>query len=125
VVQYDYEKAEGNEIDLIEGQIVINIDMVDEDWWMGTNHLGESGLFPSNYVELVEEDASGAPEAPAAPATPPAPESAAREVPSASAAAGPTATALYDYEAAEDNGELMSAFPLIASKRAMANRVWK
>lgn len=28
--------------------------MVDEDWWMGTSARGETGLFPSNYVELVE-----------------------------------------------------------------------
>ncbi|KAK2682683.1 SH3 domain [Fusarium oxysporum f. sp. vasinfectum] len=53
VIQYDYEKAEDNEIDLIEGDVVTNIDMVDEDWWMGTNSRGESGLFPSNYVELA------------------------------------------------------------------------
>jgi len=99
---YDYEKAEGNEIDLVEGQYVTNIDMVDEDWWMGTNHLGETGLFPSNYVEVVEE----AEHPTAAPASQ-APEPAARSVPSAPApaAAGPTATALYDYEAAEDNGK--------------------
>ncbi|KAG6003573.1 hypothetical protein E4U21_001900 [Claviceps maximensis] len=101
IVMYDYEKAEGNEIDLVEGQYITNIDMVDEDWWMGTNHLGESGLFPSNYVEVVEAEYSAP-----APASH-SPEPAARSVPSAPApatpAAGPTATALYDYEAAEDN----------------------
>lgn len=103
IVMYDYEKAEGNEIDLVEGQYVTNIDMVDEDWWMGTNHLGETGLFPSNYVEVVEEEHS------AAAPVPQDPEPAARSVPSAPAPAapaeGPTATALYDYEAAEDNGK--------------------
>ncbi|KAK2593587.1 actin binding protein [Conoideocrella luteorostrata] len=99
VVMYDYEKAEGNEIQLVEGKTVTNIDMVDEDWWMGTNHLGESGLFPSNYVELVEEEQTQI----APVAAPSAPEPAARAVPSAPATAGPTATALYDYEAGEDN----------------------
>lgn len=103
VIMYDYEKAEGNEIDLVEGQVVINIEMVDADWWMGTNHLGESGLFPSNYVELIEEEAGATPVAAAE--APSAPSPAARGAPSAPAAAGPTATALYDYEAAEDNGE--------------------
>ncbi|KAG5929349.1 hypothetical protein E4U42_006180 [Claviceps africana] len=96
IVMYDYEKAEGNEIDLVEGQYITNIDMVDEDWWMGTNHLGESGLFPSNYVEVVEEEHSAAAAEPAARSVPEAPAAAAP-------AAGPTATALYDYEAAEDN----------------------
>ncbi|MCJ1388032.1 hypothetical protein MMC18_000876 [Xylographa bjoerkii] len=97
VVQYDYEKAEDNELELKEGEQVTNIDMVDDDWWMGENSRGETGLFPSNYVELTEGD--GIIEHAAAS------ESAA---PSAAAnisypVSGPTATALYDYEAAEDN----------------------
>lgn len=112
VIQYDYEKAEDNEIDLIEGDVVTNIDMVDEDWWMGTNSRGESGLFPSNYVELVGDDDS---EQPAAAAVPPPPPPVAEpepepetQAPAAAAAAAPaeaghTAVALYDYEAAEDN----------------------
>ncbi|KAJ6445578.1 actin binding protein [Purpureocillium lavendulum] len=107
VIQYDYDKAEDNEIDLVEGEYVTNIDMVDEDWWMGTNSRGESGLFPSNYVELVEDDSAeaAAPPPPAAvpthAAAPAAPEPASEPAPSAGA--GATATALYDYEAAEDN----------------------
>ncbi|CAI6332197.1 unnamed protein product [Periconia digitata] len=103
LVQYDYEKAEDNEIELREGEYVTNIDMVDEDWWMGTNAQGEQGLFPSNYVELVEgeEDASaGAP-----PPLPSHPTTAAEEpsAPEPTGSAGATATALYDYDAAEDN----------------------
>jgi hypothetical protein len=105
LIQYDYERAEDNELELVEGEYVTNIEMVDEDWWMGTNSKGESGLFPSNYVELVEDD-EAAPEpepqtshAPA-PAPPPAAPAAASAPPASS---GPTATALYDYEAAEDN----------------------
>ena len=54
IAQFDYEKAEENELELREGERVYNIDMVDEDWWMGENSRGEKGLFPSNYVELVE-----------------------------------------------------------------------
>lgn len=106
VVQYDYEKAEDNEIELREGEYVTNIDMVDEDWWMGTNAQGEQGLFPSNYVELVEDEeeavGGGAP-----PPLPTHPAAAEEEPPAASphpaGGAGPTATALYDYDAAEDN----------------------
>lgn len=101
LVQYDYEKAEDNELELTEGDYVTNIEMVDEDWWMGTNSKGESGLFPSNYVELVEEEEAPAPAAhvpePSAPPTAPRPAAA------SAAPAGPTATAIYDYEAAEDN----------------------
>ncbi|KAL1838661.1 hypothetical protein VTJ49DRAFT_2440 [Mycothermus thermophilus] len=106
LIQYDYEKAEDNEIDLREGEYVTNIEMVDEDWWMGTNAQGETGLFPSNYVELVEDDGDEEAAAPPPP-PPPAPvEEEPEPVPApapATAAGGPTATALFDYEAAEDN----------------------
>ena len=102
IAQYDYEKAEDNEIELVEGQYVTNIEMVDEDWWMGTNEKGESGLFPSNYVELVEDGDTSAPAA-HEPEPEPAPAPAARPAAAAAAPASPTATASYDYEAAEDN----------------------
>lgn len=102
IVQYDHEKADVDEIELVEGQYVTNIEFVDDDWWMGTNEKGESGLFPSNYVELVEDGEGDA--APAAHEPEPAPAPAARPAAAAAAApAGPTATAIYDCEAAEDN----------------------
>ena len=96
LVQYDYEKAEDNELELKEGELVTNIEMVDDNWWMGQNPHGETGLFPSNYVELLEDDghASG----PVAQASEPE-----QDTEPADMAQGATATALYDYEAAEDN----------------------
>lgn len=103
VIQYDYEKAEDNEIDLVEGEYVTNIEMVDDDWWMGTNSKGESGLFPSNYVELVEDEGEAAPASHSAPAPVAAPTSQPEPEPEP-ASGGATATALFDYEAAEDNG---------------------
>jgi hypothetical protein len=111
LIQYDYEKAEDNEIELREGEYVTNIEMVDEDWWMGQNSQGETGLFPSNYVELVEgEGDEGVDDADERSAPPPLPShpGAAEEEPPAgppqpAGASGPTATALYDYDAAEDN----------------------
>ncbi|PYI07440.1 actin binding protein [Aspergillus sclerotiicarbonarius CBS 121057] len=111
IVQYDYEKAEDNEIELREGEYVTNIEMVDQDWWLGSNAQGDRGLFPSNYVEVVANDQqtqdvsddqddkvetnspvpiTRVPESPV-PAPTPAPVNES------------TATALYDYEAAEDN----------------------
>jgi hypothetical protein len=92
VVQYDYEKAEDNELELIEGETIMDIDLLDPDWYAGTNSKGERGLFPANYVELLEEEE-------------PAPTQPARhtEAPPPSTKAKPTATAIYDYEAAEDN----------------------
>ncbi|KAB8356637.1 hypothetical protein FH972_024214 [Carpinus fangiana] len=91
--EYDYQKAEDNEIAMAEGELITNIDMVDEDWWMGTNSQGESGLFPMNYVTLLEDDSAGAAGAGHVQEAEPEPE----------ASAGPTATAEYDYEAAEEN----------------------
>jgi hypothetical protein len=106
VIQYDYEKAEDNEVELHEGEYVTDIDMVDDDWWMGTNPQGERGLFPANYVELVEDGndagAVAAPPLPTHPSAPQEPEPAATP-PQPARGSGPTATALYDYEAAEDN----------------------
>ncbi|KAI9894229.1 MAG: hypothetical protein M1814_004083 [Vezdaea aestivalis] len=101
LVQYDYEKAEDNEIDLVEGEYVHDIDMVDTDWWQVTNERGQSGLVPANYLELLPEEAPSASishpiQVPTPEATPPPPAAPA-------ASSGKTATAIYDYEAAEDN----------------------
>ncbi|PSR77673.1 hypothetical protein BD289DRAFT_445114 [Coniella lustricola] len=103
VIEYDYEKAEDNEIELKEGEYVTNIEMVDDDWWMGTNSQGESGLFPSNYVTLVED--GGADDADAGHTAAPSPPPAAVHEPEPEPAAGggAVATALFDYEPAEDN----------------------
>lgn len=107
LVQFDYEKAEDNEIELTEGEHVTNIDMVDEDWWMGQNSRGEVGLFPSNYVELVADDDHGAAGASTHTSAPVQDHSSQPEptkhMGNPEADQGRTATALYDYDAAEDN----------------------
>ncbi|PHH49761.1 Drebrin-like protein [Ceratocystis fimbriata CBS 114723] len=106
IAQYDYERAEDNELELKEGENVYNIEMVDEDWWFGFTANGESGLFPSNYVTLVDGDEADEQqqEAPAAPPAPPAaPEPEPEAPPAAGGDEGQTAVAQYDYEAAEDN----------------------
>ncbi|CCH61572.1 hypothetical protein TBLA_0F00280 [Henningerozyma blattae CBS 6284] len=53
IAQYDYEAAEDNELTFNENDKIINIEFVDDDWWLGElESSGEKGLFPSNYVEL-------------------------------------------------------------------------
>ena len=94
MVQYDYEKDDENEIELKEGERVTGIAMVDENWWMGTNAREESGLFPSNYVELIEGGAHTEQQ--------PDPEPELHAVASEHGQ-GATATAIYDYEAVEEN----------------------
>lgn len=125
MVQYDYEKAEDNELDLREGEYVTNIELVDDDWWMGQNPRGESGLFPSNYVELVEgdADAGGQPshQAQANLQPEPEPEPGRGYSGSAETSQGATATALYDYEAAEGN-EL--SFPENARITSVVSRLY-
>lgn len=105
VAQYDYEKTEDNEIDMREGELITHIDMVDEDWWLGVNSAGHSGLFPRNYVEVVVEEHGGATHDNHAAPTSHGETHQEREVPAPEAAKsrGPTATALYDYEMTEDN----------------------
>ncbi|RLV96339.1 Protein app1 [Spathaspora sp. JA1] len=53
--EYDYEKDEDNEIGFKEGDLIVEIEFVDEDWWSGKHKsTGAVGLFPSNYVRLNE-----------------------------------------------------------------------
>lgn len=53
IAEYDYEAAEDNELTFRENDKIINIEFVDEDWWLGElDGTGEKGLFPSNYVSL-------------------------------------------------------------------------
>ncbi|CAB4017474.1 LIM and SH3 domain 1-like, partial [Paramuricea clavata] len=51
---YDYDKADGDEISLKEGDMISNGEIVGEGWMQGTNmRTGETGMLPSNYVEKV------------------------------------------------------------------------
>lgn len=78
----------------------------DKDWWAGRNSAGEHGLFPSNYVELLDEDtaAPDAPQRPAVESPVPADEEAQDEPQEhPSGAPGREAVAIYEYDAAEEN----------------------
>lgn len=108
--EYDYEKDEDNEIGFSEGDLIIDIEFVDDDWWQGKHaKTGEVGLFPATYVSLNEKAADKEEEAPApapAPSLPSREETqAAPALPSRSEQKpeSKTATAEYDYEKDEDN----------------------
>lgn len=104
LVHYDYEKAEDNEVDLKEGEYVNEIEMVDKDWWLGLNARGEKGLFPSNYVEIIEDEHQDRAPSETQPGSNAfSPETVTGSTVSPDSRAKPTAKALYDYEAAEDN----------------------
>ncbi|XP_071800814.1 SH3 domain-containing kinase-binding protein 1-like isoform X2 [Asterias amurensis] len=51
VVTFDYEATQDDELTLKEGQIITNINMMEEGWWEGELN-GQRGLFPDNFVEL-------------------------------------------------------------------------
>jgi hypothetical protein len=69
----------------------------DPDWWQGTNSKGYLGLFPATFVEIVGS-------VPVSSAfVPTVPTFSQPQVSSISTARGKSATAIYDYEAAEDN----------------------
>ncbi|KFH65254.1 hypothetical protein MVEG_08735 [Podila verticillata NRRL 6337] len=110
VVLYSYEKAEENEMSLFEGEIITNVTELDVGWWSGESEDGtRSGLFPANYVEVIEH-AHHAEAAPAhheeehyAHAQETHPEPAASHHVEEVLSSKPTAVALYDYNAGEPN----------------------
>ena len=42
------------EITFDPGDIITEVDPFDEGWWRGRGPDGRFGMFPSNYVELIE-----------------------------------------------------------------------
>lgn len=45
--------ADETEITFDPGEIITNIEQIDEGWWRGQAPDGSIGLFPANYVELI------------------------------------------------------------------------
>lgn len=56
-VLYPYEPANGDELELIEGDIItiISKDLPDKGWWKGELH-GKMGVFPDNFVTILPSD---------------------------------------------------------------------
>lgn len=44
-----------SEITFDPGDIITHIDQIDEGWWQGLGPDGTYGLFPANYVELLND----------------------------------------------------------------------
>ncbi|XP_063982029.1 drebrin-like protein [Diachasmimorpha longicaudata] len=51
---YDYQAADDTEITFDPGDVITHIDAIDEGWWQGLAPDGTYGLFPANYVEVIE-----------------------------------------------------------------------
>ncbi|CAG8566971.1 10039_t:CDS:10 [Acaulospora morrowiae] len=94
---YEYDAAEDNEMSLVEGEIIKDIVQLDEGWWQGTSEDGtRSGLFPANFVELIEAEIQN-PEEETELELEPEPQETHEQ------SALPSAKAVYDYEAGESN----------------------
>ncbi|KAM4676219.1 drebrin-like protein [Discoglossus pictus] len=51
---YDYQAADDTEISFDPDDLISHIEMIDEGWWRGYGPAGNYGMFPANYVELLE-----------------------------------------------------------------------
>uniref|UniRef100_A0A1L8E5W7 Putative drebrin n=1 Tax=Nyssomyia neivai TaxID=330878 RepID=A0A1L8E5W7_9DIPT len=56
VALYDYQAADETEINFDPGDVITHIDRIDEGWWQGLSPDGSYGLFPANYVQLLEDN---------------------------------------------------------------------
>lgn len=54
-VAFDYEAQDADELTLHMGDVVDFMEEVEEGWWKGKLH-GKVGVFPSNFVEMIEEE---------------------------------------------------------------------
>ncbi|GFO14646.1 drebrin-like protein [Plakobranchus ocellatus] len=50
---YDYQAADDTEITFDPYDIITNIEQIDEGWWQGFGPDGSYGMFPANYVQLI------------------------------------------------------------------------
>ncbi|XP_066506623.1 drebrin-like a isoform X3 [Hoplias malabaricus] len=50
---YDYQAADDSEITFDPGDVITDVEMLDEGWWRGCGPDGQIGMFPANYVEHI------------------------------------------------------------------------
>ncbi|KAK0145104.1 Nebulin [Merluccius polli] len=51
---YDYGAADNDEVSFKDGDVIVNVQSVDEGWMYGTvQRTGKTGMLPANYVEAV------------------------------------------------------------------------
>ncbi|KAG7331128.1 hypothetical protein KOW79_005097 [Hemibagrus wyckioides] len=51
---YDYIAADNDEVSFKDGDVIVNVQSIDEGWMYGTvQRTGKTGMLPANYVEAV------------------------------------------------------------------------
>ena len=54
VAMYDYTAADDDEVSFVEGDTIVNAEVIDAGWMTGTvKRTGEHGMLPANYVEKM------------------------------------------------------------------------
>lgn len=49
---YDYSAADDDEVSFMEGDVIVDVQQIDEGWMYGrVERTGQSGMLPANYVE--------------------------------------------------------------------------
>jgi hypothetical protein len=51
LVTHTYQDQRFQEISLIQGEYVYDVEQLGDGWWRGTTADGKRGLFPASYVE--------------------------------------------------------------------------
>ena len=52
VAMYDYDAQDDDEVGFLENDRIINCEVIDEGWVMGTvQRTGQKGMIPANYIE--------------------------------------------------------------------------
>ncbi|KAL0963985.1 hypothetical protein UPYG_G00316080 [Umbra pygmaea] len=51
---YDYSAADSDEVSFKDGDVIVNVQSIDEGWMYGTvQRSGKTGMLPANYVEAI------------------------------------------------------------------------
>uniref|UniRef100_A0A674C4Q1 Nebulin n=1 Tax=Salmo trutta TaxID=8032 RepID=A0A674C4Q1_SALTR len=51
---YDYSSADSDEVSFKDGDVIVNVQAIDEGWMYGTvQRSGKTGMLPANYVEVI------------------------------------------------------------------------
>uniref|UniRef100_A0A3B5MUW5 LIM and SH3 protein 1 n=1 Tax=Xiphophorus couchianus TaxID=32473 RepID=A0A3B5MUW5_9TELE len=49
---YDYNAADDDEVSFMDGDIIVDVQQIDEGWMYGrVERTGQQGMLPSNYVD--------------------------------------------------------------------------
>ncbi|XP_063954944.1 SH3 domain-containing kinase-binding protein 1-like [Lytechinus pictus] len=57
VVEFDYDAVNGDELTLRKGDIIKDINRMEGGWWEGVLHT-QRGMFPDNFVKIIEKTSS-------------------------------------------------------------------